>query len=72
MKSLTKNKLFLPLKMFEDREYIRRVLYIALPVSFQTFLKMIVNFVDTVMIGKLGETAIAGVGLANISLFLYC
>ena len=54
MKSLAKNKLFLPIKMFEDREYIRRVLYIALPVSFQTLLKMIVNFVDTVMIGKLG------------------
>ena len=71
MKSLTKNKLFLPLKMFEDSEYIRRVLYIALPVSFQTLLKMIVNFVDTVMIGKLGETAIAGVGLANKYFFVF-
>ena len=71
MKSLAKNKLFLPLKMFEDREYIRRVLYIALPVSFQTLLKMIVNFVDTVMIGKLGETAIAGVGLANKYFFVF-
>ena len=57
--------------MFEDREYIRRVLYIALPVSFQTLLKMIVNFVDTVMIGKLGETAIAGVGLANKYFFVF-
>ena len=71
MKSLAKNKLFLPLKMFEDREYIKRVLYIALPVSFQTLLKMIVNFVDTVMIGKLGETAIAGVGLANKYFFVF-
>ena len=60
----------LPLQMFEDREYIRRVLYIALPVSLQMLLKMIVNFADTVMIGKLGETSIAGVGLANKYFFV--
>lgn len=71
MKSLKQSKGFLPLKMFEDRDYIRKVLSIALPVSFQMLLKMIVNFVDTVMIGKLGETAIAGVGLANKYFFVF-
>ena len=58
----------LPFQMFEDREYIRRVLYIALPVSLQMLLKMIVNFADTVMIGKLGETSI---GLANKYFFVF-
>ncbi len=73
MKSLRKNNglFMLPLQMFEDREYIRRVLYIALPVSLQMLLKMIVNFADTVMIGKLGETSIAGVGLANKYFFVF-
>ena len=60
-----------PLSMFEDREYIGRVLSIALPVSLQMLLKMIVNFIDTVMIGKLGESAIAGVGLANKYFFVF-
>lgn len=60
-----------PLGMFEDREYIGRVLSIALPVSLQMLLKMIVNFIDTVMIGKLGESAIAGVGLANKYFFVF-
>ena len=73
MKSLRKNNglFMLPFQMFEDREYIRRVLYIALPVSLQMLLKMIVNFADTVMIGKLGETSIAGVGLANKYFFVF-
>jgi len=60
-----------PLGIFEDREYIGRVLSIALPVSLQMLLKMIVNFIDTVMIGKLGESAIAGVGLANKYFFVF-
>lgn len=72
MRSLKKNSgLPGPLGMFEDREYIGRVLSIALPVSLQMLLKMIVNFIDTVMIGKLGESAIAGVGLANKYFFVF-
>lgn len=72
MRSLRKNSgLPGPLGMFEDREYIGRVLSIALPVSLQMLLKMIVNFIDTVMIGKLGESAIAGVGLANKYFFVF-
>ena len=72
MRSLKKNSGLLgPLGMFEDREYIGRVLSIALPVSLQMLLKMIVNFIDTVMIGKLGESAIAGVGLANKYFFVF-
>ena len=72
MRGLKKNSGFLgPLSMFEDREYIGRVLSIALPVSLQMLLKMIVNFIDTVMIGKLGESAVAGVGLANKYFFVF-
>ncbi|QTA38524.1 MATE family efflux transporter [Thermosipho ferrireducens] len=49
----------------------RKIFKIALPIAFQQFLFTSVNFVDTVMIGKLGEIPIAAVGLSNQFFFLY-
>lgn len=43
---------------------------IALPVIFQGLLTNSLSFVDTLMIGQLGEEAIAAVGLANQMFFL--
>jgi len=43
---------------------------IALPVVFQGLLTNSLSFVDTLMIGQLGEEAIAAVGLANQMFFL--
>lgn len=43
---------------------------IALPVVFQTLLNNSLSFVDTLMIGQLGENAIAAVALANQIFFL--
>ncbi len=43
---------------------------IALPVMFQGLLTNSLSFVDTLMIGQLGEEAIAAVGLANQMFFL--
>ena len=43
---------------------------IALPVVFQGLLTNSLSFVDTLMIGQLGEKAIAAVGLANQMFFL--
>lgn len=57
--------------MFLDREYIKKVFAISLPVSFQMLLNMVVNFADTIMIGKLGESEIASVGLANKIFFVF-
>ena len=44
---------------------------IALPVAMQGMLNTIVNLVDTMMIGALGATAIAAVGLANKVFFVF-
>ncbi|MDT4762436.1 MATE family efflux transporter [Sphaerochaeta sp. PS] len=52
------------------KEFSRRMLSIALPVVFQGLLTNSLSFVDTLMIGQLGEQAIAAVGLANQMFFL--
>jgi putative MATE family efflux protein len=52
-------------------EIYKKIFAIALPIALQQFLSTGVNFVDTLMIGKLGEVAIASVGLSNQFFFLY-
>lgn len=58
-------------EMFSDRIYIHKLFSLALPSALQMMLNMLVNFLDTAMIGKLGETAIASVGLANKFYFVF-
>ena len=57
--------------LFSDRIFLRKVLGIALPVAFNSLLNMLVNFADTVMIGRLGEKALASVGLGNRVFFIF-
>lgn len=58
-------------EMLRDRVFLRKAVLIALPVALQGMLNTIVNLVDTMMIGRLGETAIAAVGLANKVFFVF-
>lgn len=46
------------------------VLAIALPLALQSMLGFLVNLVDTVMVGKLGTAALAGVSQANQIFFI--
>lgn len=57
--------------MFKDKVYISKVFSIAFPIAVSILLNMIINFADTVMIGKLGENAIASVGLGNKVFFVF-
>lgn len=57
--------------MFRDRIFLSKAVRIAFPVAMQGMLNTIVNLVDTMMIGTLGETAIAAVGLANKVFFVF-
>ncbi len=57
--------------MFYDKEYLKNLFALALPVALQSMLNMIVNFADTMMIGKLGDQQIASVGLANKVFFIF-
>lgn len=48
-----------------------RILKVAFPIALQQVIFTSVNFVDTLMMGMLGEVAIASVGLSNQFFFLY-
>ncbi len=51
--------------MLEDKNFLRKTAVIAIPIGLQGLLNNVLNFVDTLMIGKLGDATIAAVGLAN-------
>ena len=57
--------------IWEDKAFLKKTVGIALPIALQSLLNTVVNFVDTLMIGQLGETSIAAVGLANKVFFVF-
>lgn len=57
--------------MLSDSVFLKKALMIACPVALQGMLNTIVNLVDTLMIGTMGATAIAAVGLANKYFFVF-
>ena len=56
---------------FEDKSFIRKTITIGIPIAFQGLLNTLLNLVDNMMIGSLGETSIAAVGLANKVFFVF-
>lgn len=67
MKTIVKDMKY----MLGDRIFLSKAVHIALPVALQGMLNTVVNVVDNLMIGRLGETAIASVGLANKVFFVF-
>lgn len=57
--------------MLDDKKFIKRAIAIAIPITFQLLLNTTLNFIDILMIGSLGETTIAAVGLANKVFFVF-
>ena len=57
--------------MLSDKIFLKKTFTIALPVAMQGMLNTVVNLVDTLMIGTLGDTTIAAVGLANKVFFVF-
>ena len=62
-----------PLKLNNkgNRDFLRTMLKIALPIMIQNLVTSSLNMADTVMIGKLGEVEIASVGIANQYFFFF-
>lgn len=56
---------------FCDRTFLRKTIIIALPIAMQQLLNSLVNMIDNLMIGQLGEVPIAAVGLANKVFFVF-
>ncbi|MDF2952605.1 MAG: mate efflux family protein [Anaerocolumna sp.] len=55
----------------KDKAFVNKTIRITVPIAMQGFLNTALNFADTLMIGKLGETTIAAVGLANKVFFVF-
>lgn len=53
-----------------DRKFLKTLFKLALPIALQNLMLSSLNLVDTIIIGGLGEHAIAGVGIANQYFFL--
>ncbi|ERI92002.1 MATE efflux family protein [Clostridiales bacterium oral taxon 876 str. F0540] len=58
------------IKLFNDKSFFKSMLKLAIPIALQNLILSSLNLVDTIIIGGLGETAIASVGLANQYFFL--
>lgn len=58
-------------KKIKSNQFYKTLLLIALPVALQNLITASLNMVDTMMIGRLGEEAIAAVGMANQLFFLF-
>lgn len=54
-----------------DKPFFRRTVLVAVPIVLQQLLMNVLNLVDTLMIGQLGETSIAAVGIANKVFFVF-
>lgn len=58
------------LDFYRDKEYFVLLVNIALPIALQNFILSSLNMVGTLMVGQLGETMVASVGVANQIFFL--
>jgi putative MATE family efflux protein len=56
--------------IFSDKEFYRRLIKLAAPITVQQLIIVSVGMVDVMMIGQLGETSVAAVGLADQVTFL--
>jgi putative MATE family efflux protein len=56
--------------LFVDKKFFKALLRLAVPIVLQNLVLSSLNLVDTIIIGGLGERAIASVGLANQYFFL--
>lgn len=59
------------LSFFRDRAFLREMLTIALPISFQQLVNASLNMIDVIMVGQLGEASIAALGLSNQVFFVF-
>ena len=56
--------------LFGDKKFLNIMLKLAVPIMLQNLIFASLNMVDGVMIGQLGESAVAAVGVANQIFFL--
>ncbi len=57
--------------MLQDRNFMVKTFTIAIPITFQNMLNNLLNLADILIVGQLGETSVAAVGLANKVFFVF-
>lgn len=57
--------------LVQDKRFIRRTIAITIPIALQNLLNNFLNLIDTLMIGKIDQTSVAAVGLANKVFFVF-
>ncbi|KDR95752.1 putative efflux protein, MATE family [Peptoclostridium litorale DSM 5388] len=55
----------------ERKKFYKRLLLIAIPIMIQYFISISVNLMDSFMVGKLGESSVAALGIANQYFFIF-
>ena len=58
-------------KLFKDKAFFSLILTLVIPITLQNLISSSLNMVDNVMIGRLGESEIAAVGLINQYFFIF-
>ncbi len=58
------------LTFLKDKDFFRAMLALAAPIAFQQLITAGLNMIDVLMVGQLGETSVAALGLANQIFFL--
>lgn len=53
------------------KSFYKKFFIIMIPMALKELINSLVNLIDTIMIGRLGETSIAAVGIANQLYFLF-
>lgn len=54
----------------DSQVFYKKLLRVAIPITLQNLIQTLVNMIDSIMIGQLGENAIAAVGIGNQYYFL--
>ncbi len=67
---MEKDYLFDSGEKFTMQSYFENIFKLMIPIALQNLLLNALNLIDTVMVGQLGDVAIAGVGIANQIYFL--
>ena len=55
----------------ENKVFYKTLLTLCIPIIIQNLLSTLINMVDTIMVGGLGEISVAAIGIANQYFFLY-
>ena len=55
----------------DNKKFYKTLITLCIPIIIQNLLSNLINMVDTIMIGGLGEISVASIGIANQYFFLY-